>query len=163
MNPPHADLVLSWISICASPNFDILGVKFDSRLSFEDHAPGIVSRVSQIIDILRLAKRFFVDTSVLLRWYFAFALPILEYCSPVLGPRLMCGITFPTLCLIQERQLGLREQSVVGCFPVIIFEFSVVHVLVGLWKQFMNILFFIAGSVLLVLMIIKILIATWMS
>ena len=31
-----------------------------------------------------------MDTSVLLRWYFAFVLPILEYCSPVWGPAAEC-------------------------------------------------------------------------
>ena len=46
VNPPHCDLVLSGVSICPSPNLDILGVKFDSRLTFEDHVRGIVSRVS---------------------------------------------------------------------------------------------------------------------
>ena len=59
------------------------GVKFDSRLTFEDHECCIVSRVSQRIGILRLVKRVFVNTSVLLRCYYAFVLPILEYCSPV--------------------------------------------------------------------------------
>ena len=44
---------------------------------------GIVSRVSQRIGILRLVKRIFVDTSVLLRCYYAFVLLILEYFSPV--------------------------------------------------------------------------------
>ena len=34
--------------------------------------------------------------------------------------------------------MGLREQSIVGCFPEFIFLFSVVQVLVGLPKQFMN-------------------------
>ena len=48
MNPPHGDLVLSWVSICASPNLDILGVKFVRKLTFEDHLRGIVSRVSRI-------------------------------------------------------------------------------------------------------------------
>ena len=43
VNPPHGDLVLSLVSICASPNLDIIGVKFESRLTFEDHVPGIVS------------------------------------------------------------------------------------------------------------------------
>ena len=43
VNPPHGDLVFSGISICASPNLDILGMKFDSRLTFEDHVRGIVS------------------------------------------------------------------------------------------------------------------------
>ena len=47
VNPPHRDLVLSGVSICASPNHDILGVKFDSRLTFEDHVRGTVARVSQ--------------------------------------------------------------------------------------------------------------------
>ena len=67
VNPPHGGLVLSWVSICASANLDILGVKFDSRITFEDHVRGIVSRVSQRIGILRFVKRVFVDTSVLLR------------------------------------------------------------------------------------------------
>ena len=35
VNPPHDDLVLSGISICAGPNLDILGVMFDSKLIFE--------------------------------------------------------------------------------------------------------------------------------
>ena len=44
---------------------------------------GIVSRVSQRIGILRLVKRVFLYTYVLIRCYYAFVLPILEYCSPV--------------------------------------------------------------------------------
>ena len=64
VNPPHGDLVLSGASICVSPNFDILGVKFDSKLTFEDHVLGIVSRVYQRIGILRLVNNVFVDTSV---------------------------------------------------------------------------------------------------
>ena len=45
--PPHSDLVLSGVSIWASPNHDILGLNFDSGLTFEDHVHGIVSRISQ--------------------------------------------------------------------------------------------------------------------
>ena len=85
VNLPDGDLVLSMVSICTSPNLDILGVKFDSWFSFEDHVLGIVSLVSQIFGILMMVKRVFVDTSVLLRCYYAFVLPILEYCSPVWG------------------------------------------------------------------------------
>ena len=83
VNHPHDDLVLPGVSICASSNLDILGVKFDSRLTSELHVRDIVSRVLQIIGILRLVKHIFVDTSVLLRCYYAFVLPILMYCSPV--------------------------------------------------------------------------------
>ena len=67
VNPLHCDLVLSGVSIRDNPNLYILGVKFDSKLSLKDHVRGIISRVSQIIDILRLMKRIFLDTSVLLR------------------------------------------------------------------------------------------------
>ena len=56
--------VLSGVSIRASLNLDILGVKFDSKLTFGDHVRGIVSRVPQRIGILRLVKRIIVDTSV---------------------------------------------------------------------------------------------------
>ena len=55
----HGDFVLSGFSIRASPNLDNLGVKFDSKLTFEDYVLGIVSRVSQRIGILRLVKRIF--------------------------------------------------------------------------------------------------------
>ena len=82
VNPQHSDLVLSGVSMnSASPNLDILGVKFDSRLTFEVRVRGIVSRVFQRIGILRMVKRVFVDTSMLLRCYYAFVLPILKYCS----------------------------------------------------------------------------------
>ena len=58
-------------------------MKFDSKLTFEDHVRGIVCRVSLRMGILRLVKRIIVDTSVLLLCYFAFDLKILEYCSLV--------------------------------------------------------------------------------
>ena len=83
VSPPHGDLVLSGVSIRTNPNLDILGVKFDSTLTFQDHVHGIVSCVSQRIVILSLVKRIFVDSSVLLRCYFAFVLPIRKYCSPM--------------------------------------------------------------------------------
>ena len=56
MSPFHGDLVLSGVSIRASPNLDILGVKFINKLIFEYHMRGIVSSVSQRIGILRLVK-----------------------------------------------------------------------------------------------------------
>ena len=67
-------------------------MKFESRLTFEDHVRGIISRVSQRIGILRLMKRVFVDTSVLLCCYYAFVLPILQYCSPVWGSAAECHL-----------------------------------------------------------------------
>ena len=92
-NPPHGDLVLSGVLICASPNLNILGVKFDTGSpSKAIHVRDIVSRVPQRIGILWLAKRVFVDTSMLLRCYNALVLKILEYCSPVWGSAAECHL-----------------------------------------------------------------------
>ena len=95
-NPRHGDLILSRASISDSPNLDILGVEFDSRLTFEDHVRGIVSCVSQRIIIL-CWKCVFMDTSVLLRFYYAFVLPLLEYCSQVWGLLLNVILSFLSL------------------------------------------------------------------
>ena len=52
-------------------------------------------------------------------------------------PRLC--VEWPSLhCLTPECQIGLREQSIVGCFLQFVFQFSVAQVLVGLRKQFTN-------------------------
>ena len=92
MDSPYGGFVLSGVSIRASPNLEILGVKFDSKLAFESHVRGIVTGVSQRICILRTVKLIFVDTFVLLRCYFAFVLPILEYCSSVWGSAAQCHL-----------------------------------------------------------------------
>ena len=65
MNPPHIELPLSGVSIRTSSILDIRGVKFPSKLIFEDHVPGIVNRYSKKTYILRLVKRVFVDTNVI--------------------------------------------------------------------------------------------------
>ena len=92
VNPLNGDLVLAGVSICVSPKIDILGVKFDRRLTFEDDVRGIVSRVSQRIGIFRLVNRVFVDTSVLLRCYYACVALSLEYCSPVCASAAECHL-----------------------------------------------------------------------
>ena len=78
--------------IRAGPNLDILDVKFDCNFIFEDHVRSVVSRVSKRIGILMVVKRINVDTSVLLRCYFAFVLPIFEYWSPVWGSAAQCHL-----------------------------------------------------------------------
>ena len=49
VSPTHGDLVLSGVSIRASPNFDIIGLKFDSKLTFEVHVRGIVSSLRELV------------------------------------------------------------------------------------------------------------------
>ena len=58
-------------------------MKFDRKLSFQEHVRDIVSHVSHRIGILRFVKRLFVDTSVLHRYNVSFVLRIFEYCYPV--------------------------------------------------------------------------------
>ena len=120
VNPPHGDLVLSWVSICASPNLDILGVKF------EDHSKTIcvvLSIVSPEFGILILVKRVFLDTSVLLRCYYAFGLPILEYCSSVWLSAAECHLQ------LLERQV----YSVAGCVLIRVSCRCVVRVILLLY------------------------------
>ena len=77
MNPPHGDLVLSAVSICADPNLGILGVKSESRLT-------LPRRKCSCYCLPCLSKnRYFEvgNTSVLLRCHYALVLLILEYCS----------------------------------------------------------------------------------
>ena len=50
--------------------------------------------------------------------------------------------------------MGLMEQSIVGCFLEFVFLFSVVQVLVGLRKEFINNFVFPLGPVLLALIVI---------
>ena len=90
--------VLSGVSIRVGPKLDIIGIKFDGNLTFEDHVRGIVSHVSQRIGFLRLVLHLFVDTSVLLRCYYAFVLPILECCFPVWGLLLTCHLLQRLVC-----------------------------------------------------------------
>ena len=70
----------------------MIGLKFDSNLTVEDHVPGIFSRISKRIGIFRLVKRTFVETSVFLSFYFAFLLPIPEHCFPVWGSAPECHL-----------------------------------------------------------------------
>ena len=101
LNSPNGDMVLSGVYIHAPPNLDILGVKFYSKLTFES----IVSCISQSICILRLVKHVLVDTTVLLHCYYAFVLPIPEYCS------LMCGSTAECHLQLLEHQVHSMARS----------------------------------------------------
>ena len=74
--------MVTWSSLCfLSELVATSKVKFDTKLTFEDHVRDIVSRVSQRIVILKL-----------FRCYFPFDLPILEYCLSVWGSAAECHL-----------------------------------------------------------------------
>ena len=64
-------------------NLVILGVTFDSKMTFEKHLRLVSRAASERLGILRKSWRVFHDRSLLERCFRGFVLPILEYCSAV--------------------------------------------------------------------------------
>ena len=61
----------------------ILGVILDSKLSFEKQVRAIAASASMRVGILRKTMSVFRDVTVVAKCFWAFILPVLEYCSPV--------------------------------------------------------------------------------
>ena len=66
-----------------SDNLDILGVTFDSKLTFEKHLCSVSRAASQRFGILLKSWRVFHDRLLIDRYFWGFVLPVLEYCSAV--------------------------------------------------------------------------------
>ena len=64
-------------------DIDILGVTFDSKLTFEKHLRSVSRAASQRFGILRKSWRVFHDRLLIGRCFWGFVLPVLEYCSAV--------------------------------------------------------------------------------
>ena len=61
----------------------ILGVTYDSKLTFEKHLLSVSRAASQRLGILRNSWRVFHNRSLLGRSFRGFILPVFEYCSAV--------------------------------------------------------------------------------
>ena len=61
----------------------ILGVTFDSKMTFEKHLRSVSSAASQRLGILKKSWQVFHDISLLGRCFRCFVFPVLEYCSAV--------------------------------------------------------------------------------
>ena len=64
---------------------DILGMTFDSKMTFEKHLRSVSGAASQRLGILRKSWRVFHDRSLFRRCIRGFVLPVLEYRSAVWG------------------------------------------------------------------------------
>ena len=62
-----------------SADIVILGVAFDAKMTFEMHLRS-VSSTAQRLGIMRKSWQVFHDRSLLLRSFWNFFLPVLEYC-----------------------------------------------------------------------------------
>ena len=66
-----------------SDDLVILGVTFDSKMTFEKHLRSLSRAASQRLGILRKSWQVFHDRSLLERYFRGFVLPILEYYSAI--------------------------------------------------------------------------------
>ena len=64
-----------------SDDLVILGVTFDSKMTFEKHLPSVSRAASQRLGTLRKSWHVFRGRSLLVRYFRGFLLPVLEYCS----------------------------------------------------------------------------------
>jgi len=83
VNPPAPALYLDGVELKNVKSLVILGVTFDSKLTFAEHLRSVSKSVPQRIGILRKSRKVFRDSQVLLGCFNCFLLPVLEYCSAV--------------------------------------------------------------------------------
>ena len=81
--PAFPDIVVGGCKVEGVSGLTILGVLFDSKLTFEDHLRRVVSTASQKLGIMRRVRSIFRDRDLVRKCFMSFILPILEYCSPV--------------------------------------------------------------------------------
>ena len=83
MHPQSPPLTIGGTVLKESDDLVILGVTFDSKMTFEKHLRSVSRASSQRIIILRKSWWVFHDRSLIGRCFRGFVLPVLEYCSAV--------------------------------------------------------------------------------
>ena len=83
MHPQSPPLTIGGTVLTESDDLVMLGVTFDSKMTFEKHLRSVSRAASQRLGILEKSWRVFHDRSLLGRCFRGFVLPVLEYCSAV--------------------------------------------------------------------------------
>ena len=83
MHPQSPPLTIGGTVLKESDDLVILGVIFDSMMTYEKHLCSVSRAASQRLGVLRKSWRVFHDRSLLGRCFRGFVLPVLEYCSAV--------------------------------------------------------------------------------
>ena len=83
MHPQSPALAIGGTVLKESDDLVILGVTFDSKMTFEKHIRSVSRAASQRLGILRKSWHVFHDRLLLGRCFRGFVLPVLEYCSAV--------------------------------------------------------------------------------
>ena len=84
-----------------SDDLVILGVTFDSKMTFEKYLRSVFRAASQRLGMLRKSWHVFRDRSLLVRYFRGFVLPVLEYFSAV-------------WCSAADTHLKLMDRAVSG-------------------------------------------------
>ena len=103
VHPQSPPLTIGGTVLKESNDFVILGVTFDSKMTFEKHLRSVSRAASQRLGILRKSRRVFHDRSLLGRCFRGFVLPVLEYCSAV-----WCSAADTHLKLLDRAVSGAR-------------------------------------------------------
>ena len=83
LHPQSPPLTIFRTVLEESDDLVILGVTFDSKMTFEKHLCSVSRAASQRLVILRKSCRVFHDRSLLGKCFWGFVLPVFEYCSAV--------------------------------------------------------------------------------
>ena len=83
MHPQSPVLTIGRTALKESDDLFILGVTFDSKMTFEKHLHSVSRAASQQLGILRKSWQVFHDVLLLVRCFRDIVLPVLEYCSAV--------------------------------------------------------------------------------
>ena len=103
MHHQSPSLTIGGTVLKESDDLVILGVAFDSKMTFEKHLRSVSRAASQRLGILRKSWRVFHDRSLLGRCFRGFVLPVLEYCSAV-----WCSAADTHLKLLDRAVSGAR-------------------------------------------------------
>ena len=103
MHPQSPLLTIGGTVLKESDDLVILGVTFDSKMTFEKHLRSVFRAASQSLGILRKSWRVFHDRSLLGRCFRGSVLPVLEYCSAV-----WCSAADTNLKLLDRAVSGAR-------------------------------------------------------
>ena len=83
VEPLFPDLVVDGTVIEMVSELKILGVILDSKLAFEKQVRAIAASASRRVGILRKTMSVFRDVAVVAKCFWAFILPVPEYCLDV--------------------------------------------------------------------------------
>ena len=83
VHPQLTPLTLDGTVLGEFADLVILGVTFDAKMTFENHLCSVSSAAAQRLGIMRKSGQVFHDWSLLVRSFWSFVLPVLEYCSAV--------------------------------------------------------------------------------